>query len=434
MNLFKALPKLLGIKHKDFKECIGVPSPTYRRWLKEGISSMALLTDMLNRLHLSFADFIITDRYPLAVQSKEAYLIPDSIWTPIEWMPQKIATLYGENSSTGVLTKTALSNKLNMSDYKRLDRWMTGETPLSVNDFLHVINTLQIDARVFIADSNKVIARPVFDWEKNIASERVKELEDEVKKLSFELGVRNKEILKLDKELKSVYKKRESGEGSPETHVRLGVLAESRVAYPEFKRGYAFHNELWKSLPNIFGVTARSLCMELGLQKIIFTRDDVKIDTVIKVCNHLRISFMHLIRPLNEPPVVKDKGCYIISPSMFKPIENHLYNLHHVFKEKTFGLPNDKLRSFGVRWGGKRSLMKEYGKRSMMVTLANICTEFNIPPSIFIHDPNNRKRDAYSVSRNETLMNNCIRMAETITILRKENKELRDKIKRMKIE
>ena len=78
----------------------------------------------------------------------------------------------------------------------------------------------------------------------------------------------------------------------------------------------------------------------------------------------------------------------------------------------------------GIKQRGFEGLANGTNVYSRVMTVADICTQFNLSPSVFLYD-NNRSRAEHFPSSNERLILNAIE-------LMKENEELKERNRRLK--
>ena len=120
-----------------------------------------------------------------------------------------------------------------------------------------------------------------------------------------------------------------------------------------------------------------------------------------------------------------DLGYYQVSPRLFKPVELHMERMKFLFdKDSCTGFSINDVVDSGL---AGRTAFSGYAKAdstARVITLCDICTQFNLPPWIFFDDENRRKA-VYSQSQNERLLLNAIRTSE-------ENKQLKQQIRRLK--
>ena len=392
-------------------------------WEKDCNMSVEKFVAFLNFYHLSMADFLIVRPSVLIRKTKEDYIIPNEIWTPIEWKNEELAKTFGVGSITGELNRKALADSLGFGSNTILT-WITKKGAMKMSVLISLLNKYKIDANVFIKDLNKAI--PVPKWEDNESirkiGERMEEKEREKKMLSNQLKDRDSLIAQMRIEMDRLKNENEVLRKKSTLAVgTTGILSEPSSIYEALssKKRYVFHRELWERLPEVFEMTDVEFRNTFGLITADMNSGNVKIDKLIKVCNSLRMSVWHFFPPAGEPLVVNHRSWYEISPHLFRPIEGRMENLKYIFKKKTFGYTREQFESMtGIGRKGFRSLTKEGGKARMVLTLLNVCNTFNLPISVFVDDPNDRYKPAYSVSLNETLMSNCIEMAKELERLR----------------
>ena len=169
----------------------------------------------------------------------------------------------------------------------------------------------------------------------------------------------------------------------------------------------------------------------MGIFRSAFTASpNIKVDVLVRACNLLHISVMHFFPPRNEVGVIHDRSYYEISPRLFSPIENRMDNMKFLFgRYSVLDISTDALsRQCGIGQRGFAS-MADGGDRSRVFTLADVCTQFNIPPALFFKDEN-RKKPPFAESRNEQLLANAMEMMREIAELREDNRRLRERLKK----
>ena len=432
LKLMNALPDLLRIPKGKLSEQCGLGKNVLANWMVGPVMSVGKFVDFLNKLHLSMADFLVVSPDVPLQKRKEDYVIPQQVWRPIVWNNERLKVFFGEGSITGVPDKTTLAKALGFADRTPITRWILQPYTMKMSTLLDLLNKYKIDAKELIYDPNRQIRKP--DWEPDKNSARMKSalntLEEaldnsrrQVKERDSLIANQNIELERLRKENEAL---RQTGGGFT---TETGRVAEPLLPYgvPHTKRRYVFHKQLLSELPDVFGMTDRDFCNEYGIKVHSLYDGNIKMEKLISLCNILRMSIAHFFPPSDEPLVVNHRSWYEISQRMFKPITSRMDNLKYIFRKTTFGFSQEQLhQATGIGRVKRSSFTEGDGNRIMALTVLDICNSFNIPLSAFVSDPNDRKRPAYSVSLNETLIENCVSMAKELEKCRKAIRELRE--------
>lgn len=418
-NLIARLPYLLKMKKTELYALLGTRNETFGKWTRGDMTADSLVK-VANTLRISIADFLVVTERPEEFPLKSDYVFNPQDWTPVEWHPECIAGIFGENGLTGV-SKTEAARKLGLSSYQRFDYWASSPSPLRMADLVNMMNAYQLDATLFFHDSNKPIRLPV--WEEggkhlaeiaNARMEKSREMERKVVELDRNIRALTARNDRLAKENRLLQEKLDSQPSS----------ASSRM--PWVQAGYAFHEKLWESLPDIFGMQKQEFCELAGIGKSSYSLSrNVRVDVLVRVCNLLRMSIMHFFPSKSDILVVHDRSYYEMSERLFVPIEDRMDNMKYLFgRYSVIGSSSDDLaRQCGVKPRGFKS-MTENGDRSRVLTLVDVCTQFGIHPSAFFKD-DNRKRPSFAESRNRVLLDNAMEMMREID-------ELRETVRRLK--
>lgn len=420
LKLMNALPDLLRVPKGKLSEQCGLGKNVLANWMAGPVMSVGKFVDFLNTLHLSMADFLVVSTDEPLQKKKEDYVIPQEIWKPIIWKNERIKVFFGEGSITGVPNRTALAESLGIADYTAINRWILQPYTMKMSTLLDLLNKHKVDAKELIHDPNRQIRKP--DWTPDTNSDRMvsalstmeEALENsrrQVRERDSLIANQNIELDRLKKENEAL---RRAGGGST---AKTGWAAESSQSYGNSfaKRRYVFHKQLLAELPGVFGMTDRDFCKEYGIKVHSLYDGNIKMEKLINLCNSLRMSITHFFPPLDEPLVVNHRSWYEISERMFKPITSRMDNLKYIFRKSTFGFSQEQLhQTTGIGRVKRTSFTEEGGKLTMVLTVLDVCNSFNIPISSFVSDPNDRKRPSYSVSLNETLIENCVSMAKEL--------------------
>ena len=425
-ELIRRFPSVLGVSKMELYALLDVRNETFDKWTK-GDMTVESLVNVSNILRISISDFIVTTEHPEKFYRESDYVFPREVWEPVVWYPRKVASLFGRGGITGIKKKEA-AKRIGVSSPQAFDYWAASSSALRVKVLIQMLNEFHLDAMLFFCDNNKPIKIPA--WENNekhlvdILDERLESFRElERKVIEKDRSIRNltAQNERLSKELRQV-------RSMHSETVPSGLLAESSVLYKarRKKHGYVFHSELWDSLPSMFEMQKTEFCDAIGISRSCFSFSrNIKVEALVKACNMLRISILHFFPPANESVVVHDRPYYEMSPRVFSPIESRMENMKFLFGR--YSVMDYEVEDLGKLCGVKRrgftSLSKE-GDRARVLTLADVCTQFNIYPGIFFKD-DNRKRPPYVDTMNLQLLENSISVM-------KENMELREEIRRMK--
>ena len=434
-SLIGRLPNLLGMNKGDVVRMLGTSNISFLKWERGDLPCESMVR-ICNTFRISLCHFIKIGSAPSRQGVLSDYVVPVDVWQPVEWHSEASATLFGPGGLTGV-SKQDAANRLGLAARTVFDWWAEHPTSLRMDKLIEMLNEFQIDASLFFRDPNHPIPLPA--WEvgnKHIADILAKRMEGlremERKNVDKEETIRalNAELERVKRENRALRSKQESGNSTP---IRNGFAADSTVAYksPFMERGYVFHRALWEALPKMFEMTAVDFCREIGLDKAAyFNYQNVHVEVLLKACNLLRISATHFFVPKSEPLVVQERTYYQMSSRVFVPIEGRMERMKYLFgRYSATGFTRDELhRHAGVGKDAFRAISEGVGEKFRVLTLADICTKFNIPPYIFFEDAN-RKTAAFSQSLNERLILNSIEMSKELERLRAEVRALKSKEK-----
>lgn len=431
-SLIERLPNLLGVPTTNVVKTLDVAWGTYYQW-KEGNISCDALVNLCNTFRISISSFIAVGNRPVRQDLASDYIIPVEEWKPIEWHYEEIGNLFGlKNSLTGI-SKPKAAERLNQPSRQIFDRWAASPATMRMSSMIELLNEFQIDASLFFKDPNRPIPLPA--WEKGnkhiaeIVAERMedyRELERKYSEACSTINFLRGELERSRRENRALKSSRQ-GKVVVTESARNGMVAESVVQYssPFTQRGYSFHWELWKALPKMFEMGGGEFCNAVGIRFSSFhTTENIPVPALIEACNLFRISVTHFFVPKNEPLVVQDRVYYQMSPRMFVPIESRIERMKYLFgRYSALGYSREDLKRTHNIWDkGFRSIVSGDGDRYRALTLADICTRYNIPPYLFFEDKN-RKVAAYAQSTNEQLFLNAIALEQENEMLRSQLKE-----------
>lgn len=419
---------MMGTTKAFIVEKLGTQQRTFRKW-ERGEMSCESLAKVCNTFRISLSHFLVVGDCPSRSAGSSDCIIPESEWKPVEWHSEAAGTLFGPGGMTGITNKEA-SQRLGFASPQIFAQWAASPAAMRVASLVSMLNEFQLDVSLFFKDSNRPLPLPA--WEvgnkhiSDILMDRMKGYRDMERKYSEALSTISHLKVELERSRNESRALRAGQAPRPRGEAVYGRASEPPVVYgiPAAERGYAFHSSLWESLPGLFEMKASDFCDGIGMRlDSFYSLKNVHVDLLVKACNMLRISISHFFVPKNEPPVVQDKLYYQMSPRVFVPIESRMDRLKHMFgKHSVTGYTREELgRVGGVYRDGFSGMCEGVGKRSRVLTLADICTQFSIPPWLFFHDEN-RKKAVYAQSANERLFLNAISLEE-------ENEKLKARLK-----
>lgn len=413
-KLIEKLPSILRIPKKEFARRCGVQYPTFQKWTAGEISCESLVR-ICNLFRVSLSSFITLEENPVITDRETDYVISEDRWAPVEWRNEEILSLFGEKGITGI-PKTQASSMLGFASNQIFDHWAKSPSATKMKDLLNMLNTFQLDASYMFSDPNSLIPAP--NWQ--IGDRHIADILEErlsgFKEMARREAERERDYRtvvaerdRLQRELRMLRMKRDG--------TQTGSLDS-----PFKNSGYTFHSELWESLPELFDMPRREFCEAVGINysKLKETRN-VPVPSVVAACNLLRMSISHFFVPKNEAAPVQDRAFYQISPRLFVPIENCMWRINFLFGR--YSALDYSIERTGLSYTGFRSLQSDK-ETSRVLTLCDVCSQFNISPGVFFNDGNRRKA-AYLQSQNERLLLNAIEVMM-------ENEKLRETVRRLK--
>ena len=423
-SLIGRLPGLMKKTIGEVAEMIGTNRQAFAKWTSGDIPCEALVR-VCNTFRISLIHFIKVGSASSAKGVISDYVIPEGVWVPVEWHSEAAAKLFGPGGLTGIGKQEAV-DRLGLSARNTFDRWALHPSSPRMEKLIQLLNEFQVDASLFFKDSNIPLPVPVWVSNNHIATimaERLESYKDLERKNMEKDGIirsLNAEVERLRRENRALRLKEVK---DPASSPRLGIFAESSAGYKSLlkERGYAFHSLLWEALPAMFEMTVSDFCSGIGLDRTSFyNQQNVHVDILIKACNLLRISATHFFVPKNEPLVVHERTYYQISSRIFVPIEGRMERMKFLFgRYSATGFTRDELhRHAGVGQDAFKAISEGIGEKFRVITLADICTKFNIPPYVFFED-GNRKKPVFSQTLNERLILNSVEMGRELEVLRK---------------
>lgn len=418
-NLLVGLDKILGKSYTDISVSAGLKPRRLYRWISEQGMSVSDFVEFLNKYRLSMADFLITSENKPVDWRKETYVIPMDIWSPIQWNPSSLLKIFEKENAANVIDKTGLAKVLGFASYTSIDRWID-EGTMKLKTFIEMLNKLQLDAKDFIDDPNKVIGCPNWAPEQSYPVGQLKELLESQKKLQAMVRERDSLIADMQTRIKELKKENQSLKDT----LRNPMAAEPAVPKIFGRKEYVFNSDLWMALPDVFGITKAELCRVAGIWQSTYGKYSVSMDALIKVCNEFRMSITHFFVLKGEPVVVHHRSVYEISKHLFVPIEDRSENLDFILKNVTSGVTVQKFcKASGIHNGAVKNFSEEGSKKRTAQTVAHICNTLGVPVSLFFQDLNIKGKASHAGSLNETLVENCVALYKELQELKNLKKE-----------
>lgn len=412
------LPLIMNATKAHIIEKMGTQPRTFQKW-ENGEMSCESLVKVCNTFRISLSHFLVVGNRTSLSSNPSDCIIPESEWKPVEWHNEAAGTLFGPGGMTGITNKEA-SRRLGFASPQVFSQWAASPAAMRVASLVSMLNEFQLDISLFFKDPNRPLPLPA--WEEgnkhvsDILMDRMKGYRETERKLSEALSTISHLKMELERSRNEARALRAGNETRTGRGAASGMVSEAPAVYgsPFAGRGYAFHLSLWESLPDLFEMKATEFCEGIGMRlDSFYSLKNIHVDLLVKACNMLRISISHFFIPKNEPPVVQDRSYYQMSPRVFVPIENRMDRMKHMFgKHSVTGYTREELeRLSGIYRDGFSGMCEGSGKRSRVLTLVDICTQFNIPPWLFFQDEN-RKKAIYAQSVNERLFLNAISLEE----------------------
>jgi transcriptional regulator with XRE-family HTH domain len=426
-KLIERLPKMLKVSRRYLCQSLGVEYRQYNRWTAGDYMSADMLIALSNLTRISLSEFIVLSDTPLQRPSAESYIIPSDSWVPVSWKREELGKLFGVEGKLGI-PKYRAAEELGIANYQDLDRYTTPGVKVDVHILLRILNTYRLDASVLFDDANGSI--PSFiptGREKNIAEL----VEDRFERLkSAEAGRRESERRLANVRLENERLKKENSMLKRSHPYQAEPSGPCRT--PADRSGWTFNRKLWQSVPDLFEMTKREFCRRFGFNQDSDFQlvDNVSLSMLVNVCNELHISISHFFIRKGEEPVVHDRGFYEISPRIFVPVECHMENVKYLFgRYSVIGESRESLADrVGIKQRGFEGLANGTNVYSRVMTVADICTQFNLSPGVFLYD-NNRSRAEHFPSSNERLILNAIELMKENDELKERNRRLKEKLK-----
>lgn len=415
-TLIERLPKLLGTTKTELIGKLGVNFVLYNKW-QTGDITCEKLVHLCNVTRISLSHFLTATSHPEDSKLAADYVVPKEEWRDVIWKPEVIGTLFGDGSLTG-LTKTAAAEKLDLYSYQAFDSWAASSSAARMNKVVEMLNAFHIDASLLFEDPNVPIPLPAWGTEDNHISEIVERRMKEYRTLER----KNMEQLRTIRSLRT-----DVGRLQKENAALKMRASEKKEAGPFAERGYAFNLELWHSLPELLCMNQVDFCRSIGVSSSVYLNiSNISTDTLIKACNLYCISVSHFFIPKNEPVVIYDAAYYQTSSRLFVPVESRMERLKYLFGK--YGVIESNRRALGKTCGIRHtrfnSILNGTGEGARVLTIADVCTTYNLPPWIFFHDEN-RKKPLYAQSQYERILLNAIEMSMDIERLTGEVRDLK---------
>lgn len=444
-KLISLIPTIFNISMKKWGDVTGKTPVTVRGWMDGSSISVYDLITTCNWLKISISHFITIEENP-TIKGKDEYIIAKESFQHIQFHNEMIGEIYG-NGGIIDISKTEFSTKMGVNT-TYVDIWIRDPKKMRLSILIKMMNIFQLDIRRFIEDPNRIIELPAFGMKGNSSinlnqmilqlSNEKNNLQEDNKKLTQINDKKEKLIASLSSSIKSLkeenktYKKAVERIGISSTEDYAGMVSEKEMPYGRIRKSIKFHYELLKSMPEIFDMSKLEFSKMFSLSYEYIYKDEynINIQKLISICNYFRISIFHFFIPGYELPIIKERGFYEIPKNRFVPINSTLDNLNLIIGRYSilnisFADVKDKYnKSIYNRW-----LRKDDTNTFKASSIISICNDFDISPALFLNDVNKKNISGYSVSRNETLLLNCIEMKKKVIELSQENKRLKEKIR-----
>lgn len=439
-ELIERIPHVFDVSFRKWGMVVSKTSPSVKAWgSNKGISVYDLVLTC-NWLHISIAEFISTEKKPL-IKKKNEYLISKESFQEITFHNEMIGEIYGNGGMLGI-SKTKFAEQMGVGPVY-IDKWIRDPKQIRLSKFIKMMNLFELNICQFIEDPNKVIELPVWDKDKsspkfNRMIEQLslenKNYQEENGKLKLINDRKEKIIVSMSSSIEKLrgendnYKKIIEKRSLYDDYDYSGVLAEGNIPYRKGLGRFKFHYELLRSLPDIFDVQRVKFMRMFSLGQDFLYKDkyNIYIDKLISICNFLRVSVFHFFVPEQDEFMIRNRYFYEIAEIRFIPIKSKLDNLKFVFgKDSVFDIPIDEVDVIKSYMAFNSWAKKDGSSTFKIITMMSVCNEFNISPSILIEDENRKNMPLYPISKNESLILNCIELKKKVVELAEENKKLK---------
>lgn len=447
-KLIEFLPQTLGTSYTAWAKMVGKTPACVGLWGKNRGMSVYDLVQTCNKFHMSISNFI-SDTEVFPTLQKHEYIIQKEVFQPVVFRNEMIGEIYGSSGMINI-SQYVFCKELGVPS-KTVNSWIRDIKVIRLATFIRIMNKFNLNINLFITDPNKMLpfTKPkiveIFNDEFILMKEKNEKLikghealMEENKMLHSVISQKDKLISSLavkskrmEEEIKAYKEGTHLGQAGYE-QAYPGALSENNTPYKRKVRGYKFHYELLRSIPDLFEVYKADFLKKFSLKYSFFKEDsyNISIEKLIDICNYYRISIHHFFVPEYNMLLVRDREYYEINKTLFSPITSQLENIKFLFgRYSVLDIPFDKLKEkTNTIYRTYHGWMRKDGASTLRVmALIDICNKFNLSPSLFVEDPNKRNIPCYPESQNETLLLNCIEMKKQVVGLLEENKRLKKK-------
>lgn len=221
--LLRNLPEILGMTDKHFCQKYAITKRTWERWIsQDGKKFNPLVTEFVafcNKLHLAPHKLIQSDLNPLRIDGIGELFPPGYQWKDVSFQHHTFVSFFGKRGPTG-LTIEEMMKKMNKAPQTFREGWKQPDCcTLRINDLFLFCDLFNIDVNRIIIDPNgRIDSEAIHSFEQGTGIEqklrqrerRIRELNEEVKKLKNELA--------LERRARLLAESRVTNAGGPTTH------------------------------------------------------------------------------------------------------------------------------------------------------------------------------------------------------------------------
>lgn len=214
--LLRNLPEILGTTVKRFCQEYAITKRTWERWTSQNGEkfnpSVIEFVAFCNKLHLAPHKLIQSDLYPLRIDGIKELFPPGGEWKDASFQHHTFVSLFGKRGPTG-LTIEEMMKKMNKTPQTFREGWKQPDgCTLRINDLFLFCSIFNIDINRIIIDPNgRIDSEATQTFEQGTAIEqklrqrerRIRELNEEIKKLKSELASEQRARLSAENRLNS---------------------------------------------------------------------------------------------------------------------------------------------------------------------------------------------------------------------------------------
>lgn len=419
-------------------ELAGIPTRTILNWTNDYARIPVWgVVAICNAARISISSLIENED-----NGKDNYLhysyfveaIPEDKFEPLVYDNEAIGNIYKENGWANI-TKKEFRNKLGVYE-GTVNNWILKEKALRLATLIDICNTFNLHINNFIKDPNR---RAVPPQKENSANELaiIHEMQAEMKKIQHDSLQKSKLIASLQKEVDTLKEENEVLNLFSKTREMTGnpplatIAAEDAVPYQRIagkatKPRYVFNKYLFKSLPQLSGISIDAISSLCKISPIYIDEgsDEFRFSQLISLCNKLHISIRHFFLREGELYVIGRPDEYFSDANAFKRIT---YCSENMASLAGVGGVLGLSRTFfcdaiGITPGAFTQWIKTEKQSSLSVNgLLRICNAYHISPDMFFDDPNSEIPRSYPVSAEDILFTENL-------LLKKHVKEQQKKI------